>query len=76
MVGSLTTGHGLAVDRTARCDDNGFAGGGERLESRVRRPFERYERLFNQALRGEADMDKVASLYAIFGPAIQAIAAA
>ena len=34
------------------------------MESSVRKLFERYERLFNQALGGDADMDEVASLYA------------
>lgn len=34
------------------------------MESAVRKLFERYERLFNQAMDGEADMDAVASLYA------------
>ena len=34
------------------------------MEGRVRALFERYERLFNRALGGEADMDEVASLYA------------
>ena len=34
------------------------------METRVRAFFERYERLFNQALAGEADMDAVAALYA------------
>lgn len=46
------------------------------MESSVRKLFERYERLINQALAGDADMGEVASLHAIFGPAIQAIAAA
>lgn len=34
------------------------------MESSVRELFERYERLFNQALGGEADMEEVAALYA------------
>jgi len=34
------------------------------MESTVKELFERYERLFNQALGGDADMDAVASLYA------------
>lgn len=34
------------------------------MESAVKQLFERYERLFNQALGGDADMDAVASLYA------------
>ena len=33
------------------------------MEKRVSKLFERYERLFNRALSGEADMDEVASLY-------------
>ena len=36
----------------------------ETMEAAVRTLFERYERLFNQALAGDADMDEVASLYA------------
>jgi hypothetical protein len=34
------------------------------MEANVRRLFERYERLFNQALAGDVDLDQVASLYA------------
>lgn len=34
------------------------------METEVRKLFERYERLFNQALDGSVDMDEVASLYA------------
>jgi hypothetical protein len=34
------------------------------MEASVRKLFERYERLFNQALAGEVDLDEVASLYA------------
>lgn len=34
------------------------------MESSVRKLFERYERCFNQALHGDADMDEVAALYA------------
>lgn len=34
------------------------------METETRRLFERYERLFRQALAGDADMDEVASLYA------------
>ncbi len=34
------------------------------METSVRKLFERYERTFNRALRGEADMDEVAGLYA------------
>ena len=34
------------------------------LEASVRKLFERYERLFNRGLAGDADMDEVASLYA------------
>lgn len=34
------------------------------MENEVRALFERYERLFNQALGGEVDLDEVASLYA------------
>ncbi|MEK9280828.1 MULTISPECIES: nuclear transport factor 2 family protein [unclassified Bradyrhizobium] len=34
------------------------------MEADVRKLFERYQRLFNQALDGDVDMDEVASLYA------------
>ncbi|MNZ33184.1 hypothetical protein D3C78_505250 [compost metagenome] len=34
------------------------------MEASVRKLFERYERLFNQSLGGDMDMDEVASLYA------------
>lgn len=34
------------------------------MEASVRTLFERYESLFNRALRGDADLDEVASLYA------------
>lgn len=34
------------------------------MEASVRTFFERYERLFNRSLGGEADMDEVAALYA------------
>lgn len=34
------------------------------MESSVRKFFERYENLFNRSLRGDTDMDEVASLYA------------
>ncbi|MGM4910090.1 nuclear transport factor 2 family protein [Rhizobium sp. 768_B6_N1_8] len=34
------------------------------MEAAVSKLFERYERLFRQALAGKADMDEVASLYA------------
>jgi hypothetical protein len=34
------------------------------MEANVRRLFERYDRLFNQALAGDVDLDQVASLYA------------
>ncbi|MGD9479100.1 nuclear transport factor 2 family protein [Shinella sp. G-2] len=34
------------------------------MESSVRAFFERYERLFNQSLGGDADMEDVAALYA------------
>ena len=34
------------------------------MEAAVRKLFERYERLFNRSLGGDADMDAVASLYA------------
>jgi len=34
------------------------------MESSVRALFDRYERLFNQSLHGDVDMDEVASLYA------------
>jgi hypothetical protein len=34
------------------------------MEASVRALFERYERLFNRSLRGDADIDEVASLYA------------
>src|SRR5690606_3966918 len=38
--------------------------GGATMDADVRTLFKRYERCFNQALGGEADMDEVASLYA------------
>ena len=34
------------------------------METAVKQLFERYERLFNQAMDGEADMEAVAALYA------------
>lgn len=34
------------------------------METSVRQLFERYERVFNQSLDGDIDMDEVASLYA------------
>jgi hypothetical protein len=34
------------------------------MEETIRRFFERYERLFNQALAGQADMNEVAGMYA------------
>lgn len=34
------------------------------METAVKQLFERYERMFNQALAGEADMDEVVSCYA------------
>lgn len=34
------------------------------METSVRTLFERYERVFEAALRGEVDMDDVAALYA------------
>lgn len=34
------------------------------METIIRRFFERYESVFNQSLRGDMDMDRVASLYA------------
>lgn len=34
------------------------------MEASVRKFFERYERLFNQSLNGDADMDEVTGLYA------------
>jgi hypothetical protein len=34
------------------------------MEASVRKLFERYERVFKEALDGDLDMDKVASLYA------------
>ena len=34
------------------------------METRVRTLFERYERVFNASLHGDADMDDVAALYA------------
>src|SRR5690606_5746946 len=34
------------------------------METSVRTLFERYERLFNQSLDGDVDLDEVASLYA------------
>ncbi|MCC7183489.1 MAG: hypothetical protein IT509_07960 [Rhodocyclaceae bacterium] len=34
------------------------------MESAVRKLFERYERLFNQSLGGDLDVDEVVSLYA------------
>jgi hypothetical protein len=34
------------------------------METETRKLFERYERLFNRALRGESDLDEVASVYA------------
>jgi hypothetical protein len=34
------------------------------MEADVRKLFERYERLFNEALTGDVDLDEVASLYA------------
>jgi hypothetical protein len=34
------------------------------MEASVRKLFERYERLFNRGLAGDADMEEVASLYA------------
>ncbi len=34
------------------------------MEDSVRKLFERYESVFGQALRGDVDMDEVASLYA------------
>lgn len=34
------------------------------MDASIRRFFERYERLFNRSLGGEADMDEVAALYA------------
>ncbi len=34
------------------------------MEASVRTLFERYERLFNQSLGGDVDLDEVASLYA------------
>ena len=34
------------------------------MELRVRTFFQRYERFFNEALRGRTDMDEVAALYA------------
>lgn len=34
------------------------------MEASVRKFFERYESFFNQALRGETDMNEVAALYA------------
>ena len=34
------------------------------METSVRTLFERYERVFNTALHGDADMDEVAALYA------------
>jgi hypothetical protein len=34
------------------------------MEAAVSKLFERYERLFRQALAGKADMDEVTSLYA------------
>jgi hypothetical protein len=38
--------------------------GEEMMEDSVRKLFERYERLFNQALGGDVDVREVASLYA------------
>jgi hypothetical protein len=38
--------------------------GEEMMETRVRKLFERYERLFKQSLGGDMDMNEVASLYA------------
>ena len=34
------------------------------MEASVRQLFERYERVFNQSLRGDMDMDDGAALYA------------
>src|ERR1051326_2133201 len=34
------------------------------MEAATRKLFERYERVFNKSLGGDADMDEVASLYA------------
>jgi hypothetical protein len=34
------------------------------MESSVRKLFDRYERLFNESLAGDVDLDEVASLYA------------
>ncbi len=34
------------------------------MEASVRKLFERYERCFKQSLRGDIEMDEVASLYA------------
>lgn len=34
------------------------------METSVRKLFERYERFFNKSLKGDMDMEEVASLYA------------
>jgi hypothetical protein len=34
------------------------------METRVRKFFERYESLFNRSLRGDADIEDLAALYA------------
>lgn len=36
----------------------------ETMEASVRKLFERYERFFNKSLKGDMDMEEVASLYA------------